>query len=262
MTQANSDRVKAVTQPRVSLLGVEIDPVTVDELHQIIGRAIERNDHLLIPNVNVYCLNLAYEDPKLRTILNESDLVFCDGAGIILGARLTGQSIPERITYADWMWQLGEFAAAAGHSLYFLGARPGVANQAAQRLQARFPDLRIAGVQHGYFDRAPGSAENEAVIAAINAARPDIFVVGLGMPLQEYWLAENWDQLDVRIGLTGGAVFDYISGSLQRGPALLNDNGFEWLSRLIIEPGRLWRRYLVGNPIFIWRVLANARRRS
>ncbi len=138
MTQANSDRVKAVTQPRVSLLGVEIDPVTVDELHQIIGRAIERNDHLLIPNVNVYCLNLAYEDPKLRTILNESDLVFCDGAGIILGARLTGQSIPERITYADWMWQLGEFAAAAGHSLYFLGARPGVANQAAQRLQARF----------------------------------------------------------------------------------------------------------------------------
>jgi N-acetylglucosaminyldiphosphoundecaprenol N-acetyl-beta-D-mannosaminyltransferase len=81
------------------------------------------------------------------------------------------------------------------------------------------------------------------------------------MPLQEYWLAENWDQLDVRIGLTGGAVFDYISGSLQRGPALLNDNGFEWLSRLLIEPGRLWRRYLVGNPIFIWRVLADARRR-
>ena len=91
---------------------------------------------------------------------------------------------------------------------------------------------------------------------------PDILIVGFGMPLQERWLMQNWENLDARVALTGGAVFDYVSGEVRRGPRVLTDNGFEWLARFLIEPGRLWRRYLVGNPLFLWRVLQQRLRRK
>jgi N-acetylglucosaminyldiphosphoundecaprenol N-acetyl-beta-D-mannosaminyltransferase len=139
--------------------------------------------------------------------------------------------------------------------VYLLGARPGVAQEAARRLQARYPDLEIVGVHHGFFDHAAGSLENEAVVREINDARPDILLVGMGMPLQEYWLMENQDRLQGGVVLTGGAVFDYVSGGLRRGPRALTHSGFEWLARLLVEPRRLWRRYLIGNPLFLLRVL-------
>jgi N-acetylglucosaminyldiphosphoundecaprenol N-acetyl-beta-D-mannosaminyltransferase len=173
----------------------------------------------------------------------------------MLAARLLGRRIPERITYADWAWRLAAFAEAEGFSLYLLGARPGMAQEAARRLQARYPDLEIVGVRHGFFDHAAGSPENEAVVREINDARPDILLVGMGMPLQEYWLMENRDRLQAGVVLTGGGVFDYVSGGLRRGPRILTHSGFEWLARLLVEPRRLWRRYLIGIPLFLLRVL-------
>ena len=240
---------------RVDVLGVGVDPVTVEELHGRIARLIRDGRRGLVLNANAHCLNLCYEDPALREFLNGADVVFCDGAGVMVAARLLGRRIPERITYADWAWRLAAFAEARGFSVYLLGARPGVAEEAARRLRARYPGLQIAGVRHGFFDRAVGSPENERVIGEINAARPDILLVGLGMPLQEYWLMENRSRLDAGVLLTGGAVFDYVSGRLRRGPRLLTNNGFEWLARLLIEPRRLWRRYLLGIPLFLLRVL-------
>jgi N-acetylglucosaminyldiphosphoundecaprenol N-acetyl-beta-D-mannosaminyltransferase len=159
------------------------------------------------------------------------------------------------MTWADFAWQLTEFAEPRGFTFFFLGARPGVADKAAANLKARYPDLRIVGTHHGYFDKTPGSVENEAVIEQINAVKPNILIVGFGMPLQERWLMENWDRIDANVALTGGAVFDYVSGELQRAPRWMTDNGLEWLGRLLIEPRRLWKRYLIGNPLFIWRVL-------
>ncbi len=247
---------------RVNVLGVGVDPLTVEELHEEIGYFVRRKDHALVLNANVHCLNLAYGDPGLRGLLNGAEVVFCDGSGVMLAARLQGRRIPERITYADWMWRLAAFAADEGFSLYFLGARPGIARQAAEHLEKRHPDLKIAGVRHGYFDRTLGGRENEAVIKEINAAAPDILVLGLGMPLQERWLMENWDQIEARVVLTGGAVFDYVSGGLRRGPEILTNNGFEWLARLLIEPKRLWRRYVLGNPLFLLRVLRQRQARQ
>ena len=240
---------------RVDVLGVGVDPVTVEGLHAEVERLIQRGERGLVLNANAHCLNLCYEDPSLRAFLNGADVVFCDGAGVMLAARLLGARIPERITYADWAWRLAAFAEAEGFSVYLLGARPGVAKEAARRLRARHPHLEVVGVRHGYFDHAAGSPGNEAVVEEINAARPDILLVGLGMPLQEYWLMENRNRLEAGVALTGGAVFDYVSGGLRRGPRVLTNNGFEWLARLLIEPGRLWHRYLVGNPLFLLRVL-------
>ncbi len=239
---------------QVNVLGVGVDPLTIEELHAEIGRLVRGRGRALVLNANVHCLNLCHEHPELRNFLNRAEVVFCDGAGVMLAARILGRRIPERITYADWAWRLAAFAAAEGLSLYFLGARPGVAEEAARRLEGRHPSLRIAGVHHGHFDHSVESGENEAVVGEINAARPDILLVGLGMPLQEYWLMENRHNLNAGAVLTGGAVFDYVSGRLRRGPRLLTENGFEWLARILVEPGRLWRRYLFGNPLFLLRV--------
>jgi N-acetylglucosaminyldiphosphoundecaprenol N-acetyl-beta-D-mannosaminyltransferase len=247
--------IEGMISERIYLLGVPIDPLTVDNLHTLLLTYILSDDNALVLNVNVYGLNLAYQDPEFRNFLKTGDIIFCDGAGVIFGAKLLGYYVPQRITYADWTWDLAEFAAPRGFTFFFLGARPGVADKAAANLKSRFPDLRIVGTHHGYFDKTPGSAENEAVIEQINVVKPNILIVGFGMPLQERWLRENWDRIDANVALTGGAVFDYVSGELQRAPRWMTDNGLEWLGRLLIEPRRLWKRYLIGNPLFLWRVL-------
>jgi N-acetylglucosaminyldiphosphoundecaprenol N-acetyl-beta-D-mannosaminyltransferase len=239
----------------VDVLGVGVDPMTVEDLKAEIKRLVVSGERGLVLNVNAHCLNLCHESPALRGFFNGADVVFCDGAGVMLAARLLGGHIPERITYADWAWRLAAFAEAEGFSLFLLGARPGVAEEAARRLKARYPALVISGVHHGYFDHAAGSPENEAVLREIQAAKPDILLVGLGMPIQEYWLMENRHCIEAGVALTGGAVFDYVSGELRRGPRFLTDNGLEWLARLLVEPRRLWRRYLFGNPLFLLRVL-------
>lgn len=241
--------------PPINILGVQVHPLTVDQLHEELAQLIETDAHAEVLHVNVHGMNLSADNPWLRDYLNQAEIVFCDGAGIILGARILGQHIPERITYADWMWQLAEFAAARGYSFYFLGAKPGIAQTAADRMIARFPELKIVGVRDGYFNKDNGHPDNEAVLADINAARPNILIVGMGMPMQERWLLDNWSRIDANIALTGGAVFDYISGDLKRAPTWMTDNGLEWLGRLLIEPRRLWQRYIVGNPVFLARVI-------
>jgi N-acetylglucosaminyldiphosphoundecaprenol N-acetyl-beta-D-mannosaminyltransferase len=240
---------------RVYVLGVGVDPITIEELHAEIERLARSGERGTVLNVNANCLNLLYGSPALREFFAAADVVFCDGSGVMLAARLLGKRLPARITYADWAWQLAAFAEAEGLSIFLLGAEPGVARRAAQHLLARHPSLRISGVRHGYFDNTPGSPENEAVLREINTTRPDLLLVGLGMSLQERWLMQNRDRLEAGVALTGGAVFDYVSGGLRRGPPLLTDNGFEWLGRLLLEPRRLWRRYLLGNPLFLLRVL-------
>lgn len=241
------------------MLGVGVDLIGREELEREIPRLVRLSRRTgrreMVLNVNVHCLNLAYRDPALRRVLDEAALVFCDGAGVALGARLLGLPAPQRITYADWTWSLAGLAAREGLSLYLLGSWPGVAEEAARRLRRRHPALRIAGTGHGYFDKTPASEQNEAVLDEISAVGPDLLVVGFGMPLQERWISANRHRLGPGVALAGGAAFDYVSGRARRGPRLLTDHGFEWLARLFLEPGRLWRRYLIGNPLFVARIL-------
>lgn len=239
----------------ITILGIQVHPLTVAELHTYLGHIIDTHRKERILNVNVHCLNLAYTNPWLHNFLNQAEVVFCDGAGVIWGAKLLGHHIPERITYADWMWQLADFANQRDDTLFFLGAEPNIAAKAATAITQKYPTLRVVGTHHGFFDKTQASIENQAVIQKINSLKPNILVLGFGMPRQEQWLMENWQQLDVNIALTGGAVFDYLSGNLKRAPRWMNDNSMEWLGRFLIEPKRLWQRYLIGNPLFFWRIL-------
>jgi len=202
---------------------------------------------------NVHVLNTAYRDSELRRILNQAHLIYCDGAGVKLGARLLGHHLPERMTGADWVYDLCRSCERTGATLYFLGGEPGVADDAAQVLTARYPALAIVGAHHGHYDH--NGPQNDAVIAEINALRPDILFVGFGTPLQEKWLDHYSELLDVPVIWAVGALVDFVAGNKPRAPQWMLDHGLEWLYRLWSEPQRLWKRYIVGNPLFLWRVL-------
>lgn len=247
---------------RVDVLGVPVDAVEVAGLHAAIIGFVRTRARATVLHANVHAINLAWQHPSLARIFREADLVFCDGHGVMLGARLLGERLPMKITYAEWTPLLADLCAREGLSLYLLGSRPGVAAAAAERLRARQPALRIAGTGDGYFDRSADSDANRSVIERVNAARPDILMVGFGMPLQEEWIAANRRAIDAPVVLSAGAAFDYVSGTLRRPPRWMTTRGLEWLGRLVIEPRRLAGRYLLGNPIFVVRVLRERMRRT
>ena len=209
--------------------------------------------------VNAHVLNQSLAQTSLREALHDADLVYCDGYGVRLAAKALEVQIPHRMTGADWIWDLAALCEPLGLSIYLLGSEPGRAHEAAARLLQLHPDLRIAGAHHGYFDL--GSAHAERVLEDVNARRPDILLVGMGTPKQEMWVRENADRVDAGVLWTVGALFDYVSGHTPRAPGWLADNGLEWIFRLAIEPQRMWRRYLLGNPVFVSRVAAQARAR-
>ena len=245
----------------VTILDVRVDAVNVGQIHDYIEGVIAAGQRAQILNVNVNCLNLAWDRPWLRRMLNDAPMVFCDGTGVQWAAKLLGGPVPQRVPYNTWMWQLAEFAAQRDYAFYFLGAKPGVAERAAERLRQRNPALRIVGMRDGYFDRTPGSPENQAVVDEINASGAQFLLLGLGMPMQEEWLLRTWPYLQVNIALTGGAAMDYLAGDLTTPPGWVARWGLEWLQRLVMEPRRLWRRYLIGNPVFFARVAKQRMRR-
>jgi N-acetylglucosaminyldiphosphoundecaprenol N-acetyl-beta-D-mannosaminyltransferase len=239
---------------KATILGVGVDAITLEGVLGKIRAAVSSGGHFLISHVNITGLNLAYEQPWLRNFYNGCDLVYCDGMGVQLAARWIGTPLPERFTLADWVWRLADLAVERQFSLYLLGNPPGVAERAANKLTAGCPGLQIAGTQHGYYDKRVGQAENEAVIEAINACKPNVLLLGFGMPLQESWLNENWPRLKVNVAITCGALFEYLAGDLPRGSQWMTNNYLEWLARLLISPRRYARRYMRDIPLFVWRL--------
>lgn len=241
--------------PKVELLGVQVDDIGLLNLVDEIDQKIRSQERLLVAHVNVTGLNLAYQISWLKDFYNQCDRVYCDGMGVILGARLLGKRLQERFTLADWIWLLAERFSISGYSIFLLGSAPGVAIKAGARLQERFPDLKICGSHHGFFNKEKTHSENENVLAKIREANPDLLLVGMGMPLQEKWLKENWQDINSRVAITCGALFEYLTGDLRRGPRWMTENYLEWLARIVISPKRYTGRYLRDNPLFLYRIL-------
>jgi N-acetylglucosaminyldiphosphoundecaprenol N-acetyl-beta-D-mannosaminyltransferase len=247
--------------PQARIFDIPIELARPAELlRRIIGWIGEDAPARSVMYANAHVLNQSRTVPALRSALTHADVVYCDGYGVRLAARALHAEIPHRMTGADWIWELAALCQRAGHSLYLLGSEPGIAAQAARRLRQRFPALEIAGTHHGYFE--PGSHHDERVLEDINARRPAIVLAGLGTPKQELWARRAARRLDVGVVWTVGSLFDYVSGRLPRAPGWLADNGFEWIFRLAVEPQRTWRRYLLGNPVFVSRIAGQARGRT
>jgi N-acetylglucosaminyldiphosphoundecaprenol N-acetyl-beta-D-mannosaminyltransferase len=242
-----------ITNKKIHLLDVNIDNISKQEVINGIVETINTNNKAIISNVNLHALNISYTIPWFQRFLNESQIVFCDGVGVQLAAWLTGQKLGYRFTPPDWIDELCEELSINKWGVFFLGSKQGVAHSAADQLHESHPELEISD-HHGYFEKS--GPENEKVITMINQSKARILFVGMGMPLQEKWIEENFDKLtEVQVILPVGALFDYISQTTPRGPKFLTHHGFEWLTRLIIEPSRLWSRYLIGIPQVLFRII-------
>jgi len=239
----------------VKLLGTNLSLVSKKDLLKLIKARIKEHKRLIIASGNVQSFNLAYKNPRLQKFMNLADVVRLDGAGLRLGARILGIDTPPRMTWADLAWDLAGLCRENNFSMYLLGNDLGMAEKAAHVLQSKNPGLNICGCMHGFFQKESMHPENISVIQDINQANPDILIVGLGMPLQEFWLEENMKKLNIPVIMTAGAAFEWIAREKKRAPECMLKGGFEWLWRLWLEPKRLFRRYVVGNPLFLLRVL-------
>lgn len=237
------------------LLGVRIHDLPPIQLISRIINYCQSGERVYLAYVNTFGMNLAYCDIEFRDYLNSASINFCDGVGVQLGARLLGEDIRHRSTPPDWIERLASSCVAHDLSLYFLGAKSGVAERAARNLEDLVPGIEISGTHHGYFDKSKDAAENKRMVDEINSGSTNVLLVGFGMPLQENWIIENLGDLAINVVIPVGALFDYMAGDIYRAPRFVTDQGFEWLARLLVEPGRLWKRYIIGNPLFFWRVL-------
>lgn len=249
------------------LLGVPVDDLTMpealDRLESFIaiGRATGKSHQIATVNADFVVNSL--HDPELRRILQESDMATADGMPLVWGSRLLGVSLEGRVTGADLVPALAERAAEKGFSIYFLGARPGVAARAAEILRQRYPGLTIAGV-HSPPNR-PLLEMDTKILDDIRAAKPDILLVAFGNPKQEKWISMHARELKVPVSIGIGGTLDMIVGVTRRAPAWMQRSGLEWIYRLAQEPRRLWKRYAVDlgyfSYFYFWQLLAMRRRR-
>jgi N-acetylglucosaminyldiphosphoundecaprenol N-acetyl-beta-D-mannosaminyltransferase len=239
---------------RFTVLGVEIDNVTrrqtIEQIEQIIAQRDGRSRSIFF--VNAHTLNLAASDPSYRDVLNSADFVFADGTGVRWAARLQNVRILENMVGTDFVPQLLRETAGRGHSYFMLGADPETIKVAADAARQEFPGWTQAGYRHGYLTDEKLTA---AAIEQINAARPDVLLVGMGNPIQERWIAENLSRLEVPVCMGIGGLFDFWAGNVSRSPRWLRHLGHEWLWRLYQQPLLKARRYLIGNPLFLARVV-------
>lgn len=230
----------------IQLLGVRITPVGMEEaLANARGFIAEDHPHMIVTS-DASGVVAAQDDPELREIMNQADMVTPDGQGVVLAARLLNLPIQERVSGVDMVQRLCEVAAERGRSVFLLGAAHGVAEEAAGKLRAAVPDLQIAGTQHGYF----GPEEEPAIIARIRDARPAVLFVAFGIPKQEKWIHAHLGELGVPVCIGVGGSFDVIAGRLKRAPAWMRRSGLEWLFRVTQEPRRLPR--LRALPRMVW----------
>ncbi|MCW5313871.1 WecB/TagA/CpsF family glycosyltransferase [Nostoc sp. KVJ3] len=233
------------------ILGVKVDALSIPELNLLIEESIEKNQKWIIANHNLHSLYLFHNDPQMQAFYAKAEYIHIDGMPLLFIGKLLGFPMKreQRVTYADWVWPLMAEAANKGWRVFYLGSKPGVAEQGASILRQRFPGLEIA-CAHGYIDMDKNSQENLAILAAINAYKPHVLMVGMGMPRQEHWISENLEHLHTNTILTSGACIDYVAGAIPTPPRWMGKVGLEWLYRLFSEPRRLWRRYLL-EPWFV-----------
>ena len=242
--------------PTREILGVNVAAVTVDQFIELMVAAARERRHWRVGYVNAASYNLIAADRRYAEAMRAADLLYADGQSVVWASRYLGRPLPERVNAGDCFDRFCEACARANLTLYLLGSRAGVAERAAQNLKERCPGLRIVHARDGHFE----PALTDAIVAEINHFAPDFLIVGMGAPRQEFWTAERFDRLNVGVAWCVGALFEYLAGETPRAPVWVRKAGLEWLFRLIIEPRRLWRRYLIGNWTFLRRVLRSRRR--
>ena len=238
---------------KVKLLDIPVDVIDRPQLLAAIDRLAADRRPALVNNVNVHACNLAVSDPEFMAILQASDLVFCDGFGVKLGARLLGEKLGERLTSPDWIHDLFELCVEQGYTLYFLGDTGEVVSLFSKTVQQIHSELQVVGVHHGFFELGDDMAVQ--VEREIVRLKPDIILTGMGMPRQEKWAWQTKNRLDQGVVIATGALFRWYTGVEKRAPRWMTQYGLEWLARFVSAPLRHFKRYVIGLPLFFFRIL-------
>jgi N-acetylglucosaminyldiphosphoundecaprenol N-acetyl-beta-D-mannosaminyltransferase len=238
----------------VRVLGVDVAAVQIED---VIARMEEwiaapgRSRYVAVANAHM--MVEASDDESFRAVLAEADLVVPDGTPLVWLARRHGHALRRRVYGPDLMLEFLRRTQSRGYRHFFYGAEPGIAEAMVAKLRESM-DVESVGCHAPPF-RAVTAQEERDEVALINRARPDVLWVALGCPKQERWMREHRDRLEVPVMVGVGQAFPIIAGTLPQAPSLLREHGLEWLFRLALEPRRLWKRYLVGNSKFVFRVL-------
>jgi N-acetylglucosaminyldiphosphoundecaprenol N-acetyl-beta-D-mannosaminyltransferase len=239
------------SQAQISVLGVQISDYSQAEAIACIESMIaeRRNTHSIFI-ANAHTLNVATGEPRYRAVLNSATKVFADGTGVRWAARLRGVRLKDNLVGTDLIPRLFHATAGRGYRYFLLGADANAIQGAAQACVKAYPGWELAGFHHGYIE---GDKTIE-VIKQINAARADLLLVAMGNPRQEIWIHTHQMKLQVPVCIGVGGLFDHWAGNLQRAPLWVRQRGLEWLQILLQQPHK-WRRYLIGNPLFLLRVV-------
>ncbi|GAA2853773.1 WecB/TagA/CpsF family glycosyltransferase [Aminobacter aminovorans] len=242
--------ISEVAAPYRSILGIRVASLRRDEAISLLAQMIRDRIFTKVSFLNAHNANIACSDKDFAAVLNDF-LVLADGIGVDIAARwLYGAPFPDNLNGTDFVPDLLK-ASDEPLTVALLGAKRANAERAAARLSQIAPQHKIVVVHDGFF-----TAEQEpGIVAAIGSLRPDILLVAMGVPRQEMWIARHMRPEHCTLPIAVGALLDFLSGSVPRAPAWMRRLRLEWLFRLLIEPGRLWRRYVVGNPLFLFRVL-------
>jgi N-acetylglucosaminyldiphosphoundecaprenol N-acetyl-beta-D-mannosaminyltransferase len=237
--------------PRVNVLGVGISAINLNQVADLFSQAIDAGGQNYVCVTGVHGIMEAQRDASLRRALNSSFLSTPDGMPTVWIGKLRGFSRMGRVFGPDLMLKVCEASQVKGYTHFLYGGNPGVGDNLASVLTHRFPKLRIVGTYTPPF-RPLTDAEEEELAATMAALRPDVLWVGLSTPKQERFMGEHLGKLDVKVMVGVGAAFDFLTGAIRDAPPWVKSAGLQWLHRLVQEPGRLWKRYLVANPQFIW----------
>lgn len=234
----------------IEFMGCRMHPWTMRETVEEIGRRIRAGQLTQHVVVNVAKLVNMREDDALRASVESCDIVNIDGMGVVWGARFIGHAVSERVAGVDLFHELLAMSAREGFSVFLLGATREVVSETARRVAVQYPGLRLAGFHHGYF------WEDEAsVVEKVRASGAELLFVAITSPKKENFIARWRDRLGVKFVMGVGGTFDVVAGKVKRAPYWMQRAGLEWLYRVIQEPGRMWKRYLVTNSKFAWYLL-------
>jgi N-acetylglucosaminyldiphosphoundecaprenol N-acetyl-beta-D-mannosaminyltransferase len=234
-----------------SILGIDFQAATLDQAVSVCAEAAAGKETLAIGVVNAAKLIKMRSDACLRNSVLGSDLILADGMAIVWAGRLLGQRLPSRVAGIDLFESLLALAEREGRSVYFLGADEDTLQAMLAAVRERHPALRVAGARNGYFD----DAQSADIAQAIDATHPDMLFLGMPTPKKEIFLEAFGAKIDLRVCHGVGGSFDILGGKTERAPQIWQDWGMEWLYRVVQEPGRMWKRYLVTNTLFILLVL-------
>jgi N-acetylglucosaminyldiphosphoundecaprenol N-acetyl-beta-D-mannosaminyltransferase len=232
---------------KVNILGAKIDKLTMEEASSIAMSFFDSDGGKVIYTPNSEIILYASRNRDFMERLNKADLLIADGIGVVHGAKIVGNPLPERVAGFDLLKNIFPEMAKRGLSLYLLGAKPTVAEEAGKKLCEEYPGIKIAGVHDGYFK------DDKPIIDDINEKKPDLLLVCLGFPKQENWIFENRDKLNVKAMIGAGGCLDVFSGMSERAPEFYCKHGIEWLYRLKKEPWRFMR--MTALPVFALKVL-------